>query len=207
MRRSRSIVSRNKTDIAKGSLSDIAVKEDISLAEAFAGARLIIMLDVSASMKDHDAPTSDGMVSRHTAAEMQVRKLQEKYEGKVALFCFSSDVLFAPNGVPVRLNGLTAMNAALKYIKRADGVGIDIILISDGQPTDGDSATLTTASTFKQKIDCIYIGSSENHDMYGFLSSGKDFLRRLAEVSGGRFVRTEEVATFYDDVERLMLTA
>ena len=206
MRRSRSIEKRNKTDVAKGSLSDIAVKEDISLAEAFAGAKLIIMLDVSASMKDHDAPTPDGMVSRHAAAEMQVRKLQEKYEGKVALFCFSSDVLFAPNGVPVRLNGLTAMNAALQYIKRADGIGIDIILISDGQPTDGDAATLATASTFKQKIDCIFIGSDSEYDFYG-LSSGKDFLRKLAEASGGRFVKTEEVAAFYDDVEQLMLTA
>ena len=207
MRRSRSIEKRDRTDVAKGSLSDIAIKEDISLAEAFAGAKLIIMLDVSGSMDARDAPTSDGVVSRHDAAEMQVRKLQEQYNGKVALFCFSDDVMFCPNGVPVRMSHMTAMNAALQYIKRADGIGIDIILISDGSPTDGEEAVLETAKTFKQKIDCIYIGSEAEMDDYRYGLTGKEFLRKLAEVSGGRFVKTEEVGVFYNDVEQMMLTA
>jgi len=197
-----SLVHRKTTDIAKGSLSDVAIKEDISLAEAFAGARLIILLDVSGSMGEEDAPSSDGLISRHQAAEMQVRQLQEKYDGKVALFCFSNDVMFAPNGVPIRLDGLTAMNNALKYIKRADGIGIDIIMISDGSPTDGEEDVLRTASTFKQKIDCIYIGGDDIYDR-----SGKAFLRKLADMTGGRFVKTEEVAVFYSDVEQLMLTS
>ena len=203
MRRKRSSLAHRKTtDVAKGSLSDVAVKEDISLAEAFAGARLIILFDVSGSMGEEDAPSSDGLISRHEAAEMQVRQLQEKYDGKVALFCFSNDVMFAPNGVPIRLDGLTAMNNALKYIKRADGIGIDIIMISDGGPTDGEDSVLRTARTFKQKIDCIYIGGEDSYDRMG-----KEFLRKLADATGGRFVKTEEVAVFYADVEQLMLTS
>jgi hypothetical protein len=211
MRHSRSVTKRDTTDIAEGSLKDIAAREDISLAEAFAGARLIIMLDVSGSMEDRDAPTSDGLVSRHAAAEQQVRRLQSKYEGKVALFCFSNDVLFAANGVPIRLNGGTAMNGALEYIKRADNIGLDIVLISDGQPTDGEEETLRTASTFKQKIDCIYIGADyeQLNNVYGgyYGRDGKEFLRILAERTGGRFIKTEEVAIFEEDVERLLLTS
>ena len=209
MKRRNSLVKSSDASIAEGSLKDIAQRQDMSLAEAFAGARLIILLDVSGSMDEKDAPSQDGfLITRHDAAEMQVRNLQSKYEGKVALFVFSDDVLFCPNGVPIRLNGLTAMNNALRYIKRADGIGIDIVLISDGQPTDGIQETLKTASTFKQKIDCIYIGSdNERYDNYYGEVSGKEFLKQLAELTGGNYVKTEEIAIFEEDVERLLLTA
>ena len=198
---SRFIVTRKEAEIAEGSLSAIAKRENISLAESFADAKLVIMLDVSGSMEQCDAPIGGDFISRHDAAEEQVRKLQKKYEGKVALFCFSGHVLFVPDGIPVRLNGGTAMNGALRFLKRADGIGLDIVLVSDGSPTDSEEAVLKTASTFSQKIDCIFIGPESDY------SGGREFLQRLAQISGGRFVATEEVAIFLEDVEQLMLTA
>ena len=108
---------RDKSEIAEGSLSDVVVKEGISLAEAFAGAKRIILLDDSGSMDSCDTPTRDGFVRRHDAAEDQVRRIQKEYKGQVALFCFSSDVAFCPDGVPRRQNGGTDMGKALNYIK------------------------------------------------------------------------------------------
>ena len=200
---SRSIIVRDNKEIAEGSLSAIAKAEGKSLAESFANADVAIMLDVSGSMGKCDAPTEMGMVSRHDSAEIQVRRLQEKYQGKVALFCFSDTVLFVPDGIPVRLNGLTEMNRALRFLKRADGMGIKLILLSDGAPTDGEEAVLKTAREFTSRIDCIYIGPDGADHYY---DGGKEFLARVAETSGGRFVVTEEVADFYEDAEIFLLT-
>jgi len=201
---SRAIVTRKDAEIATGSLSDIAMRENISLAESFANADVAILLDVSGSMSACDAPSEMGLISRNESAEIQVRRLQEKYEGRVALFCFSDTVMFVPDGIPVRMGGLTEMNRALKFLKRADGMGIKLIVIGDGSPTDSEERVLETAKKFTTKIDCIYIGPVREDAYYG---GGKEFLQRLAEISGGRFVVTKDVADFYEDTERFLLTS
>jgi len=195
----RAITVRKKTDIAEGSLSDIATKQDVSLAEAFAGAKRIILLDVSGSMMSDDVQDKEGYwISRHDAAEEQVRRLQREYQGSVALFCFADHIVFCPDGVPNRLNSGTAMAAALRYIKAADDMGIGIDLITDGGTTDGESETLEQANRFTTPINCIYIGPEGD--------PAQRFLATLARVSGGKYVKTEEVGVFYEEEKQLLLT-
>lgn len=198
-RRNRYEISvRDKTDIAEGSISDIAVKEDISLAEAFAGAKRVILLDVSGSMEARDVYVGDGALSRHEAAEEQVRRLQKEYHGSVALFCFSDKIVFCPDGVPNRLNGGTSMAAALRYIRAADGMGIGIDMITDGSTTDGEDETIAEASKFKSPINCIYIGPEGDY--------GHRFLMTLASTTGGKYIHTEDVGIFYEEEKQLLLT-
>jgi hypothetical protein len=52
---------------------------------------------------------------------------------------------------------------------------------------------------FKSKIDCIYIGPHQ--------SEGEQFMKKLASLTGGIYVRTDKVGDFYDDEERLLLSA
>lgn len=190
---------RDKSEIAEGSLSDIVVKEDISLAQAFAGAKRIILLDDSGSMDSCDTPTRDGYVSRHEAAEDQVRRIQKEHKGQVALFCFSNDVAFCPDGVPRRQNGGTAMGAALNYIKAADDMGIGIDLITDGQPTDGDEFVLGIAESFHTPINAIYIGPEGGY--------GHEFIMRLARITGGHAIKSKDVGIFYEEEKALLLSS
>ena len=192
------ITVRDKTDIAEGSISDISVKEDISLAEAFAGAKRIILLDVSGSMEACDTPTRDGHISRHEAAEEQVRRLQKEYQGSVALFCFSDHIVFCPDGVPNRLNCGTAMAGALRYVHAADNMGIGIDMITDGGTTDGEDETIAEAAKFKSRINCIYIGPEGDF--------GQRFLMTLARTAGGKYIKTDDVGIFYEEEKQLLLT-
>lgn len=197
--------ARGKDEIAIGSLSDVAVREDISLAEAFAGAERIILLDVSSSMENHDAVNHDAvnlaghMVSRHEAAHDQVLRLQEKYQGKIALFCFSTEIVFCPDGVPNRLNQMTAMGSALRYIKAGDDMGIGIDLISDGAPTESEEMVREIAGQFKTPINTIYIGPE--------WGGGREFLMSLARLTGGHGVQSKQVGQFYEEEERLLLSS
>lgn len=193
------ITVRSSSEIAEGSLSDIVKRDDVSLAEAFAGAKRIILLDGSGSMEAVDAPTSEGFVSRHEAAEDQVRRIQSEYPGQVALVCFSSSVEFCPDGVPRRENGSTEMAKALEFIKVADDSGIAIDLISDGQPTDSEDSVMHVASTFKTPINCIYIGPEGDY--------GHRFLMSLARTTGGHAIKTKDVGVFYDDEVQLLLSS
>jgi Mg-chelatase subunit ChlD len=199
MNRDYSLAVRDKTDIAEGSISDIAIKEDMSLAEAFAGAKRVILLDGSSSMEEMDVRTEEGYVSRHDAAEEQVRRIQREYKGQVALICFSDSVEFCPDGVPRRENRMTAMAAALQYAQVVDDIGIGIDLISDGQPTDGENKTLEVAARFKTPINCIYIGPEGDY--------GHEFLMQLARATGGQAIQAEDVGIFYEDEVRLLLSS
>ena len=68
------------------------------------------------------------------------------------------------------------MDDALRFIKIADGAGIKLILISDGEP-DSPSETLRVARTFTTKIDTVFIGQPG--------SPGAEFLRSLSAATGG----------------------
>lgn len=207
--RSRALTKHDSNAITEGSLKDVAQRKNIGVAEAFANADQIVLLDVSGSMDMRDVGVEGGSLrsslfgngpSRHDAAEEQLKKLQAKYPGRLALFCFSDNTVYCPNGIPERLNGTTDMADGLKVVKEADGTGMGFTLISDGEPNyDVEEETIRIARTFKSKIDCIFIGPRND--------PGEEFLRRLARESGGIYVRTDKVGDFYDDEERLLLSA
>jgi hypothetical protein len=183
--------------IVQGSLSAVAKKENASLAETFLNVDAILLVDVSGSMDTHDA---QGGLSRHEAADRELEALQKQLPGKLAIICFSDYPLFCPSGVTEKLNGSTALDKALEFVKPADGLGIKLIVISDGQPNDAERA-LKIAKKFKSKIDVVYIGPEVGYD------GGRNFLKKLAEVSGGEYIKTKEVAKLADPVKTLLLKA
>ena len=77
---------------------------------------------------------------------------------------------------------ITAINLYIQkdliFVKMIDDTGIGITVISDGQP-DNERECMRIASTFKTHIDTIYVGP-ENED------SGRKFLQRLAQATGGK---------------------
>ncbi len=177
-----------------GSLSDSARKGDISLAESFLSADVLILVDNSGSMSATDAP---GGLSRKQTAKNELVKLQRKYPGKIALVSFANFPVPSPGGDILACGTTTGMAKALKFAKRADDCGMKIVLITDGEP-NSQSETLAIASTFKSRIDAIYIGSE------GGL--GFDFLQQLMAITGGKAMKSAEPGLLAES-ETLNLTS
>jgi len=178
-----------------GSLSAVAQRDDLTLAESFLSADFMLIVDMSGSMGAHDAP---GGIGRYEAAEQELRRLQEENPGKVGIVCFSDTTQFCPLGIPIRLNGGTNLSGALNFVKVADGTDVRFIVISDGQPDDADKA-LGIARSFQSRIDCVYIGPQEP----GYLD-GRAFLQQLAAASGGTYSQGDAPGLLADNVTRLL---
>jgi len=179
--------------IIPGSIGAVAQQNGQSIAETFMNADVIILVDTSGSMDQHDSRDSR---SRYDVACEELKNLQASLPGKLALLSFSSDVLFCPNGIPFNYQGMTDLAKALKFAKMADVKGIRFIVISDGEP-DSESQALDVAKTYKARIDTIYVGP-EGGD-------GEAFLRKLAKASGGQGVTAAQVKELAGTVEKLLL--
>lgn len=179
--------------IVKGSLTDIQQQSGKSLAETFLSAEIVVIVDTSASMGQHDAP---GGISRYQAACDQLSTIQGQNPGKVAVISFSSWPAFCPNGTPDNLNGSTDMVEALKFVKPVDGTGTKIVLVSDGEP-DSAEGTLNIAKTFQTAIDVIYIGREGGY--------GYQFLQQLAKLTGGKSFKSEAPGLLANGIETLLL--
>lgn len=184
------------TAIVPGSLAALASKANQSLAESFLNVEAIVIVDVSGSMHTLDAP---GNKSRYDAACAELESLQRAYPGKIGIVAFSDTAQFVPGGKPMMQGGGTNMVAALDTVKCADGLGIKLILISDGQP-DSPEETIARASRFKTHIDTVYIGSERE-------SSGREFLQRLAKATGGNFAKSAAPAMLQQPVIALLNAA
>lgn len=178
--------------VVQGSLQQVSQQKGITLAESFLDVDVLLIVDMSGSMGTFDAP---GGLSRFEAAERELARLQNELPGKIGVIAFSSYPVFVPNGQPPRLSGSTDMEAALQFVKVADNTGIKFILISDGEPNN-ERETLVVAKTFKTKIDTIFIGPD--------YSPGKQFLDKLASLTGGKSVKTKEVAMLAQPVKALL---
>lgn len=180
--------------IVPGSLSAIAQRDGISVAESFLTAEIVAVVDVSGSM---DTADSRGHRKRYDVACEELAKLQQQYPGKVAVVAFSDTTQFAPGGVPPFLNGSTDLATALKFVRVADGT-VRFVVISDGYPDDEEYA-LAIARTFTSPIDCVYVGPE-------YERSGADFLERLARASRGQYTVAARAQELCEKVQTLMLT-
>lgn len=169
-----------KHSSVKGSLQSQANKLQISVAQAFLNAEIVVLMDCSTSMLIEDDPSFNfqNTSSRYKKACNQLAKLQSENPGKVCLISFSDHQEFSPSGIAKWPNGSTDIAGALSFIKPVDGLDCKLILISDGEP-DSDQAAMNQAKTFKSKIHCIYIGPENG--------PGSIFLKRLSAVTGGQF--------------------
>lgn len=159
--------------LVRGSLKDISMNSGASLAETFMGVDALVLVDISASMGDSDC---QGDRRRYDVACEQLVRLQNDLPGKIGLIAWGTYPYFCPGGLPKEPAGTTDLSSALDYIKPADGCGIKIIIISDGEPDDRESA-LRKAGKFKSKLDCIYVGPE--------IGYGRLFMQELAAMSGG----------------------
>ena len=180
--------------MVQGSLAAVSKKSGDSLASGFLNVKAFVMVDVSASMGANDA---GGGKSRYDAACEQLERLQKDNPGEIAVGCFSSNAQFCPGGVPVMLGSMTDMVAALRLMKMADGCGIRLILISDGEPND-EASTLNEAGKFTSKIDTIYVGPEGD--------PGREFLKKLSAATGGISItnQTEQLGKLEDNIMRLI---
>ena len=191
-----------KHSSVKGSLQSVANKSLITVAQAFVDCDVVVLLDVLASMMTADGQnyyhTSPHAETRYRKACNQLAKLQHDNPGKVCLICFDHQQTFEPSGIARHPNGSTDVAGALSYIWKADGLGLKFVLISDGEPDDDESA-IAIARQFKSRIDCLFIGPEG--------SSGQDFLRRLAAVTGGKFdpLNTKGINQLCDKISAKLL--
>lgn len=186
-------LTRNTAQVVKGSLAQVSKDKNQSIAMSFLDADCIVIVDVSSSMEETDAP---GGKSRYQAACDELTALQSHLPGKIAVLAFSNDCVFCPSGTPTMLGGSTDLAAALKFAKVADVDDMRFIVISDGQPNSEEDA-LAQAKTYQNRIDTIFVGSEIS-------PLGRKFLARLATASGGKTVTADRVAQLSAKVQQLL---
>lgn len=180
--------------VVHGSIGAIAQRENQSLAETFVGADVIVIVDTSGSMATNDSKRGQ---SRYDVAKDELAILQNNLPGKIAVIAFSTTVMFCPSGVPPFFGDGTNLAAALKFSRVADLPGMRFIVISDGEPDD-EQAALYEAKQFQNHIDVIYVGPEA-------FPRGRDFLARLANVSGGQIITADRAQNLLLAVNQLLL--
>jgi len=183
-----------QTAIVPGSLSAIARQNNLSIAETFVNADVIVIVDTSGSM--HACDSRDNQ-SRYQVALQELANLQATMPGKIAVIAFSDQAAFCPGGQPIDYGGGTDMAKALRFAKVADVDSMRFILISDGAPRD-EEETLRVARTYQNRIDTIYVGPED--DMAGC----RTFLETLAKVSGGRTTTADRAKELVNSVRYLL---
>lgn len=178
-------------EIVRGSIADLAQRNNQSLAESFLSCDCVVLIDVSGSMASYDNSTK----TRYERACESLRNLQNSLEGKIAVVRFSSDVAFEPAGIPTFTSGGTDLAKGLQFVKAADVPGIRFIVISDGTP-DNPQQALSIARGFKNKIDVIFVGDECD-------SRAITFMNELARASGGKQV-TADSALISENVRYLL---
>jgi len=179
--------------VVTGSLSALARTTGHSLAETFTSCDVVIIVDTSGSMATRDSRAG---ASRYDVAMEELRALQTRLPGKLAVIAFSDRASFCPSGIATYMGSGTALHDALKFSKIADVDGMQFILISDGQP-DSPEKALAIARTYKNKINVIYVGPEDN-------PQGRDFLTRLASVTGGQTVTADRAKELQSGVLKLL---
>ena len=177
----------------KGSLTETQRQRNLSFAEAFVTVDAIIVVDVSGSMSTADVRAEDGIQSRFNEANRQLKKLQSRMPGKLAVVEFSDDAVFCPDGQLSGVKGGTDLLGALQFVSPAAGCGLKFIIVSDGLPESPDE-TIQYAQQLHEKLDCIHIGTDPR---------GKQFMERLAAASGGQALESE-VQLLSDNIVKLL---
>lgn len=163
-----------KSGVVKGSLQDVSERTGSPLATTFMNAAVAVLCDTSISMEDRDGQAD----SRYERMVQELAHLQNSKEGQVAVFSFSSDVVWCPGGVPTNLRGMTAMERGIDLWRKYNlhrMPDMQFFLISDGEPSN-EQATLEAAQKFGKPINTIFVGDPDNYQ-------AQDFLKQLARAT------------------------
>ena len=189
----RRITKKVMDSIVKGSVTDVAKTKGMEIAEAIMDVDSIVFIDTSGSMEIVD-PGQDA--SRHELARQQLVEIQSNNPGKVGLCSFSNTVQFCPDGIPKIEGGGTNMNAALQWGLQLNGMGVSLIVVSDGLP-NRKLLSLQTAAQIDNIIHTVYIGPESDTEAI-------QFMRDLANAGRGKALTTKEVPQLAEKVQFLL---
>lgn len=154
--------------------------------------RIALMLDASGSMCGskiqslRDACASFVQSCNMSDTALAVETFGAEPEIRVALTC--QQPLLAMTVMSIPASGGTPMAAALEYVLRTYSITRGV-LVSDGQP-DSEAAAYLVAEQYKTAeipVDCVHIGQSV---------SGEACLQRIAEMTGGKFIKFTDIQSF-----------
>ena len=145
----------------------------------------VALFDGSGSMGTADAHDRNGLpCTRWDALKSVWPDIAHLAAGRLAAFVFSgsvSPVKGAASGKALDLTyqgADTRMCAALRQAGTFKHPRMRVLLVSDGEPTDGDPVPI--AAVLGCPVDAVFVGAAD--------SPGKDTLRKIAEATGGLFL-------------------
>lgn len=200
------------------------------------GRDLMLAVDISGSMRTPDFRMSQHLATRLGAAKWVVSNFVKRRQGdRIGLILFATRAyLYVPltfdtktlitmlNESFVGLAGDStaigdAIGVAIKRVEKKKRTNRVLILMTDGQNTDGTIDPLKAADLARQigmKIYTVGIGGESRHphrlsDYFRRRSRDEideSMLRRIANTTGGRFFRadnTEELDHIYHELDQL----
>ncbi len=197
------------------------------------GIDIVLVLDVSGSMNNQD-DESDPRTRHEVAKKEAIRFIEKRDNDAIGLVLFANDALsripitmdkqllkeviselelgfINPNGTLLFTGLLTAANR-LKHSKAKSKI---MILLTDGEPTDGDMSPQLTMDIIKQlgiKVYTIGIGSDKpryvTHPLGLIPIPGvnKEVLSYIAKETAGKFFLAKnpnDMRQIYDTINRL----
>lgn len=206
---------------------------DIDSKIPIEGIDIVLVLDVSGSMNNQD-DESDVRTRVDVAKEEAIRFIEKRNNDAIGLVLFANDALsrmpltmdkqllkevigdlnigfINPNGTLLFTGVVTAANR-LKHSKAKSKI---MILLTDGEPTDGDMSPQVTMDIVKQlgiKIYTIGIGSDQpryiQHPLGLIPIPGvnKEVLSYLAKQTDGQFFlakHPQDMRRIYDTIDQL----
>jgi Mg-chelatase subunit ChlD len=154
--------------------------------------RIALMLDASGSMSgdkiDALRTACGSFVSACNFSDtaLAVETFGAEPEIRVALTC--QQPLLAMTVMTIPACGGTPMANAMDYVLNSYSITRGVI-VSDGQP-DSEQAAYGVAEHYKAAeipIDCVHIGAD---------AGGEACLRRIAEMTSGKFIKFTDIASF-----------
>lgn len=144
----------------------------------------LVLMDGSGSMSAVDAADMGGTpCSRFDALQEVWDKVVPLGKGRLGAFVFSDGVQAvrgSAKGIIVQLpcpGGSTAMRAALRACLKFAHPGLRVLLVSDGESTDGDP--VGDAMLLGCPVDAVFVGPKDG--------DGKATLEQIARATGGEF--------------------
>lgn len=184
----------NLIKVADGSILDQSRKDRMGVEHSLANADVIVLLDSSGTMGNHDAADYQ---RRFDVACAKLLSLQSKYPSRLGVLAFSSVTQFFPGGIPSFLGGGTDLAGALEFVLPLDSPKITYFVISDGEP-DSEEDAYEQAMKLKGKINTIFVGNQDN-------DRAIEFMKKLAAMHGGKSGEALLLSGFEEKFEELLM--
>lgn len=192
--------------VATGSVADVVNKNNSDYALAFMNVKLIVLADRSGSMLARDVqPLEFGMSkqARYEVEDKIVRDLQAQHPGQILLASFGAGCQVHPHGVLPLPSSATPMLQGLKLAQAYLTPDIQVVLVSDGEPTDSNEKDLIdyVRVFFMRQLSTAFAGPVG--------SPGEKLLKKLSEATHGQHTANvlNQPLLLQDQVEKLLLTA